>query len=127
MLLLILICSFGAKAQFDNGASFQKCSEGDLMLLEAATFQSPGAIKRLVDEEILENNVDCMVKKPRFFHPAVCGAAIVQLDTYMIKTSNRASYTVVVDSSYKSCLRIRVAPAIKSLKYEPSEEVVLFP
>lgn len=129
VMTIALILSIGTFAEIDprENGQFETCTEGDLNLLGAARYGSPEAIRKLVDEEILESKVSCVVSKPRFFHPAVCGAAITQIDTFIVNTDNGASYTVVVDSSYRSCLRIRVVPVIKSLKYEPTPKVIPFP
>lgn len=106
---------------------YTKCTEGDLRLLETSTHFGPEAIKKLVDTEVLENQTSCVVSKPRYFHPAVCGTHITQIDTFIITTSNESTYTVVVDSSYRSCVRMRRIPVIKTLTYEPSPRVVRFP
>ena len=94
--------------------------------LRAATVRGNAAVLNLVKIDVLENEASCVVKKPRFIHPAVCGTTISQVDTYIINTKTEATYTIVVDSSYRSCLRYRVIPMIKSLKYEPTPRVIPF-
>ncbi len=130
MVLVIALSGLSTMARtprHPDQAEYKKCMDGELRLLEAATIKAPEAIRTLVDTEILENQTSCVVNKPRFFHPAVCGAAIVQIDTFMVRTSSESVYTVVVDSSYRSCERSRIVPIIKSMTYEPSPRVVRFP
>ena len=128
-LVLIAVALFGMNtfAETDLNQEFQPCSEGDIRLLETSTHFAPEGIKKLVDTEVLENRVNCIVKNPRYFHPAVCGTHIAQVDTFIINTNTESAYTIVVDSSYRSCVRIRRIPVIKSLSYEPSPRVVRFP
>lgn len=100
---------------------FQECTDNDLRLLESATVRGDRGINNLVLEHVLPERASCMVEKPRFFHPAVCGTAITQIDTFAITTQEGSSYTIVVDSSYQSCVRMRIIPTIKRLDYRPIE------
>jgi hypothetical protein len=127
-LVLIAVALFGINsfAETDPNQEWHTCTAGDLRSLEAATHFAPDAIKNLVDTEVLENLEHCYVQKPRYFHPAVCGTQITQIDTFVITTSTQSNYTVVVDSSYQSCVRIRRIPVIKSLSYEPEQVAIPF-
>jgi hypothetical protein len=115
--LMMILGAFAVQAQ-DMPTKFEKCTDGDMRLMEASMSLDEGAVKRFIQDEVLPKKSTCMVSKPRYIHPAVCGTQITQIDTFVINTENRASYTVVVDSSYRSCLRYRRIPVIKSMKYE---------
>lgn len=107
-------------------AKFETCTPGDRNTLKAATVRGNTALLNLVKEDTIANEVSCMVKKPRFVYPAVCGTFVSQVDTFIVNTKTEASYEIVVDSSYRSCLRMRIIPMIKSLKYEPTLRVIPF-
>jgi hypothetical protein len=106
---------------------FKTCEEGDLNLLNVAQVMGDKALKNFIDDEVVANQASCIVSKPRFVHPAVCGTMITQIDTFILNTSKRASYTIVVDSSYRSCLRYRRIPVVKTLKYEVTPRMIRFP
>ena len=127
-LVLIAVALFAVNtlAETDPNQEWHTCTEGDLRALETTTHFAPEAIKTLVDTEVLENQAHCYVQKPRYFHPAVCGTHITQIDTFVITTTTKSNYTVVVDSSYQSCVRIRRIPVIKSLSYEPEQVAIPF-
>jgi len=128
ILMIALLSGLSINAQMnDREAEFKACTEGDFRLLETSTHFANEGIRNLVNEDVLMNKESCFVKKPRFFHPAVCGTGITQIDTFIISTSTKASYTIVVDSSYNSCVRMRRIPTIKSLSYEPEVPMVPFP
>ncbi|MFT6069314.1 MAG: hypothetical protein ACJAT2_002754 [Bacteriovoracaceae bacterium] len=128
LIFITLVGAFSANARSirHEEFKFQTCTSGDMNLLQAATVRGNQAIIELVKKDTIENGADCMVKKPRYFHPMVCGTTISQIDTFIINTKTDATYTVVVDSSYRSCLRMRVIPMIKSLKFEPTPRVIPF-
>ncbi len=98
----------------EEGPTFVECSDSDLSVFEVARSSALPGLDDVVRNEVLANKVACKVSKPRYFHPAVCGAVISQVDTYIF-TTNNATVEVVVDSSYRSCYRDIVIPDIKSL------------
>lgn len=124
-LIVTLLASLNSFAQADN-APYEPCTAGDMNLLNAATALGNEPLNDFIRAEVIEKNTSCVVSKPRFFHPAVCGTAITQIDTFIINVDD-ASYTVVVDSSYRSCLRIRRIPVVKKFSYESVPPVVRFP
>lgn len=126
--LILLVGAFTANARSIKHEEFkyQTCTPGDRSLLQAGTVRGNEAVLELVKTDAIENETNCIVKKPRFMHPMVCGAAISQIDTYIINTKTEATYTIVVDSSYRSCFRMRIIPMIKSLKFEPTPRVIPF-
>lgn len=127
IVLVSMLSAFSVQAErWNTDAKFEICKSGDMNTLRAATVRGNAAVLNLVKTDVLENETSCVVKKPRFIHPAVCGTSISQIDTYIINTETEATYTIVVDSSYRSCLRYRVIPMIKSLKYEPTPRVIPF-
>ena len=128
LVLITLVGAFTANARSirHEEFKFQACTSGDMNLLQAATVRGNEAVLELVKTDVIENGADCIVKKPRYMHPMVCGTSISQIDTYIINTKTEATYTVVVDSSYRSCLRMRIIPMIKSLKFEPTPRVFPF-
>lgn len=115
VLITVALIGMNAFAEDDPNQEWHTCTAGDLSTLETSTHFAPEVIKRLVDTEVLENQTHCYVKRPRYFHPGVCGTHITQVDTFVINTSNESAYTIVVDSSYRSCVRVRRIPVIKSL------------
>lgn len=127
VLIAVALFALNIAAETDPNQEWHTCTEGDLRMLETASHMAPEAIKTLIDTDVLENQTHCYVKRPRYFHPAVCGTHITQVDTFVINTSNESAYTIVVDSSYRSCVRMRRIPVIKSLTYEPSPMAVPFP
>jgi hypothetical protein len=128
ILMMTIFTGLTINAQMnDQEAEYSPCNESDMRLLETSTHFANEAIKNLVNEDVLMNRTNCFVQKPRFFHPAVCGTGITQIDTFIISTNTKASYTIVVDSSYRSCLRIRRIPTIKSLTYQPAPQMINFP
>jgi len=124
--IVCLLGSFSVMANERGNVKFHTCEAGDMNTLQAATVRGNQAVLELVKKDVLGNEASCMVKKPRFFHPAVCGTSISQIDTYIINTKTEATYTIVVDHSYRSCLRYRIIPMIKSLKFEPTPRVIPF-
>lgn len=122
--MMILLGAFAVQAQ--DQAKFEKCTEGDMRLLEASISTDNGIVKRFIQDEVLPGKRTCVVSKPRYIHPAVCGTQITQIDTFVINNENRSSYTIVVDSSYRSCIRIRRIPVIKSMKYEQMPRPIYF-
>ncbi len=110
-----------------SNPGFQPCTDNDWNLLTAATVRGSRTINNLVTENVIPTSVSCIVEKPRFFHPAVCGAHITQVDTFIINTEEKESFTIQVDSSYSSCVRMRVIPMIKSLEYTPIADIIRFP
>lgn len=128
LLIAATLASFTVLADgFGDETKFQSCQAGDMNLLNAATVRGNKHVLNLVKKDVIANEASCVVKKPRYIHPAVCGTMITQIDTFIINTKTDATYTVVVDSSYRSCYRIRVIPMIKSLTFEPTPRVVRFP
>lgn len=125
IMILSLVTIFNTNA-FAEDARYQTCTPSDRSTLKAATVRGNTALLNLVKEDTIANEVSCMVKKPRFVHLAVCGTNIIQIDTYIVNTKTEATYEIVVDSSYRSCLRMRIIPMIKSLKYEPTLRVIPF-
>lgn len=124
-LIVTLLASMNSFAETDP-SPFETCTAGDMNLLRAATALGNQPLNAFIKEEVIEKNTSCVVSKPRFFHPAVCGTSITQIDTFIINVEN-ASYTVIVDSSYRSCLRIRRIPVVKKFSYESIPPVVRFP
>lgn len=116
--LIALMIIMNASAAWATEAKFEKCSEGDMRLLEVAQSFDRGVIKNFIEDVVLPNQASCVVSKPRFVHPAVCGTMISMIDTFVINTENNSSYTIIVDSSYRSCLRSLRVPGIESMKYE---------
>lgn len=115
-LIFTLLISFNTFSQADN-VPFETCTAGDMNLLGAATVLGNQALNNFIREEVVERNTSCQVSKPRYFHPAVCGTNVTQIDTFVI-TVDEAKYTIVVDSSYRSCLRMRIIPVVKKFSYD---------
>lgn len=123
LIFLALGLSLSAEA---SEAKFQLCTEGDLSLLNVAQVSKNKALKSFIQDEVLSQQVGCVVSKPRFIHPMVCGTEITQVDTFIIQTKEGATYTMVIDSSYRSCIRCLRIPSVKSFKYEETPAVIPF-
>ena len=119
MKTLILILSILASSAYAQ--EFNKCEKGDMNLLSIASTRNNPKMQQLVKERIIPEIETCEISKPRYIHPAVCGANISQVDTFKIKTVNQALYTITVDSSYRSCYRHIVLPRLTKLTYELSK------
>jgi hypothetical protein len=124
MTSLILLSSL---SMAETDSAFELCNSGDRNLLKAATVRGNQSVNDLIKKDVIENEVSCMVSKPRKFHPAVCGAYITQIDTFIINTKTAGTYSIVVDSSYSSCARMRVIPMVKQLTFTPTIKPVYFP
>ena len=112
--LMALSLSLGTYA---TEFAFNKCQEGDLSLLNVARSGVAG-LEQVIQDELLAQDTTCTVQKPRYIHPMVCGTLIKQVDTFKVTKEDGAKFEVVVDSSYRSCLRAMILPRIVSFKYE---------
>ena len=113
LILLLTLVTTSAFAQ-----DFTTCKTGDINLLKSTSATRNPMMNLLLNDVIIPEIETCEVSKPRYIHPAVCGAHITQVDTFKIKTMDQAEYTLTVDSSYRSCYRIRVIPMLTKLTYE---------
>lgn len=89
-LLMILLLGLSLNVQAEE-TKFQNCTEGDLNLVRVAQVEKSKALKSFIEDEVLAGHSACVVKKPRFIHPAVCGTTIVQVDTFIIQTKDGAT------------------------------------
>ncbi len=126
LLIVTLIATVNTFAEVDQGP-YHPCTSSDMRLLGSSIVLENEALGNFIKEEVIEKNTSCLkAQRPELFHPAVCGIVIPQFDNFII-TVNESVYTIVVDSSYKSCLRIRRIPVVKSFSYEPTPRVITFP
>jgi len=126
-LFITVLLTLAVSVSATSDSSFEICTSRDRSLLQAATSLGNEAINDLVENEVIQNEIHCYVSKSTIAHPAVCGTNVVQINTFLVDTSTRGSYSIVVDSSYSSCARMRVVPMIKSLTFTPTIDPINFP
>lgn len=125
-LISLVVLAFSSMT-FANGQNFNLCSPSDRNFLASGAVRGNEAVIKLIKEEVMENEVSCVVSRPELAFPAVCGTAILQQATFVINTKTGGTYTIMVEASYRSCTRIRVIPMVKSLTYVPTPKPVYFP
>ncbi|OUR97241.1 hypothetical protein A9Q84_13020 [Halobacteriovorax marinus] len=98
---------------------YEKCSDNDIQLLNSATVDGNKALSSVITDEVTTNFDSCVVSKPRFIYPMVCGITIQNVDYFKITNKeNNSTYEIAVDTSHKACMRIRIRPLITSFKYK---------
>ena len=117
--LILIITTISANFAFATNAEFKKCTTEDIKVLEQAHSRFT-SLNVVIREELLPAEERCMVSKPRYFHPTVCGARITKIDTYrFLMGRNGSSFEIEVDSSHISChdLNALIVPEIRSMKF----------
>lgn len=115
--LILLITLITQTNVFASTFGYAPCEEADLTLLAASHALENPAMNQMLNETIIPTQTKCEVSKPRFMHPAVCGARVVLIDSYKIETE-KAQYKIVIDHSYNQCTRERRYVQIKELSYK---------
>lgn len=98
---------------------YKKCTDADIQLLNSATVDGNKGLSSVITDEVTTEFDSCVVSKPRFIYPMVCGITITNIDYFKITSNdNKSTYEIAVDTSHSACVRMRIRPLIKSFKYE---------
>ncbi|MBC96676.1 MAG: hypothetical protein CME63_02935 [Halobacteriovoraceae bacterium] len=121
--LFSILTFLSSHAERWDTTQYRPCRSADYDLLQASLSKDGPLIKELIETEALAHEALCLVKKNevQLLRPTVCGIMIPNISEFKIRTQAQALFTIVVDASYQSCVRMRVIPTIESLQYQSSK------
>lgn len=100
---LILLVTLTLTTGLFANEKYVECSRTDLVQLNTIASQGAGNMSEAVIDLLTNEEIEsCMIQRPAYYFPTVCGANTFQVILFELETT-KGSYKITTRSSEQSC------------------------